>query len=248
MAANLAVNSLNQFIPTDHEEVAKIIMGMNNKNSPTDIIPTVVLKNCVDIFAHAISHLANMSFATGIFPTSFKRGHVIPLLKKKGLNASDPSNYRPITNLTTISKILEKLVLSRLKLQVHLSGNFSEYQSAYRSGHSTESALLKVTDDLNATMDSKSCSTLLSLDISAAFDMIDINRLINRLNTDFGVVGVAASWIRSYLSTRECYVALGVSKSAPWSTNCGVPQGSVLGPLLSRSMYLLSLRFSHISK
>ena len=72
---------------------------------------TVVLKNCVDIFAHAISHLANMSFATGIFPTLFKRGHATPLLKKKGSNASDPSNYRPITNLTTISKILVKLVL-----------------------------------------------------------------------------------------------------------------------------------------
>jgi len=232
IASIAEVNSLDNFRPTDPEEVAMIINTMKCKNSPTDVIPTIVLKNCVDIFAHALSYLANLSFASGTFPKSFKLGHVIPLLKKKGSDEADPSSYRPITNLTTISKILEKLVLSRLRPHVHTSSNFSIHQSAYRPEHSTETALLKVTDDLNVAMDSKVCSTLLSLDISAAFDMIDIDKLVTRLDSVFGIRGSASSWILSYLSGRECYIALDGCRSPTWSTFCGVPQGSVLGPLL----------------
>ena len=115
---------------------------------------------------------------------------------------------------------------------MHQSENFNTYQSAYRSGYSTETALLKVTDDLNTSMGSKSGSILLSLDISAAFDMIDIDILLPRLESEFGIIGSIALWIRSYLTDRECYVSVGGSRSVAWRCREGVPQGSVLIPLI----------------
>ena len=86
------------------------------------------------------------SFQSGKFPACYKRAQVLPLLKKAGLDSSSPANYRPISNLPTVSKILERLVQSRLRPHLCNSDNFSEYQSAYRTGHSTETALLEVLD------------------------------------------------------------------------------------------------------
>ena len=169
----------------------------------------VVIKRCVNVFSSALSHAINMSFSSGIFSGIFKIGHVVPLLKKPRSYVNDPGNYRPITNLMTISKVFEKLVLACLRPHLHASSNFSSYQSAYRSGHSTETATLKVTDDLNSNMENKSCSLLLSLDISAAFYMMDIDTLLSRLHSDFGIAGVASTWLRSYLTDRQCYVAIG---------------------------------------
>src|SRR5664279_1244603 len=91
--------------PTTAVEVAKLISGMPAKSSPLDTVPTSVLKSCIDIFAPAISTLANVSFAQGVFPARFKTAQVLPLLKKKGLDKAQPSNYRPISNLVTISKL-----------------------------------------------------------------------------------------------------------------------------------------------
>ena len=111
------------------------------------------------------------------------------------------------------------------------TGNFSEYQSAYRWGHSTETALLKITDDIHSAMEARSCVVLLALDISAAFDTINHEILLKRLECDFGITGVALEWIRSYISDRECYVAVGSHNSDSWKCASGIPQGSVLGPL-----------------
>jgi hypothetical protein len=227
-----SVGILDGFAATTPEEVAKVINRLKCKSSPTDVIPTLVLKNCVGVFSVALSKLINLSFASGTFPTIFKIGHVIPLLKKPDLDVSDPASYRPITNLMTISKVVEQVVQCRLRAHMHQSANFNEYQSAYRPGHSTESALLKIADDLNSSMDLKSCSVLLSLDISAAFDMINIDILLNRLEMEFGIIGGAASWLRSYLTDRRYYVAIGGSRSDIWVRGEGVPQGSVLGPLI----------------
>ena len=151
-------------------------------------------------------------------------GHVIPLLKKEGLDPDDPSNYRLITNLSTISKILEKLALLRIKAHVSASDNFNLYKSAYREGHSTETALLKVVDDLSIAMDNKSGSILLSLDISAAFDMISHKTLLGRLHSDFGIDGAALKWLSSYLSERSCYISVGELKSSTWQCGAGVPR------------------------
>jgi len=115
---------------------------MPNKSSPLDILLTLLLKSRCHIFAPAITHLINQSFARGKFPAMFKVVQVTSLLKKQGLDKSQPSSYRPISNFNTISKIIERLVPSPMNSHVYASENFNSFQSAYRAGHSTKTTLL----------------------------------------------------------------------------------------------------------
>jgi len=132
-----------------------------------------------------VTRLTNLSLSSSIFPSSLKTGQVTPLLKKPGLNPSVPASYRPISNLSTLSKILEKLALSRLRQHIVWSENFCQYQSAYRAAHSTETALLQVVNDLVMAACNKSPSVLIALDISAAFDTIDHDILCQRADSFF---------------------------------------------------------------
>jgi retron-type reverse transcriptase len=129
-----------------------------------------------------------------------KKARVRPLLKKAGLDQNVLKNYRPVSNLTFISKILEKVVSSRL--DDHLLNNqlMDKVQSAYRKYHSTETALLKVQTDILTALDRGSVAVLLMLDLSAAFDTIDHPILLTRLKNTFGITGHALQWFDSYLS------------------------------------------------
>jgi len=130
--------SLSSFGTVTSGEVLKLITKLPNKSSPLDVLHTSLLKSCADIFAPIIAHLANLSFKQGRFPTEFKLAQVLPLLKKAGADRSQLVNYRPISNLSTISKLIERLALCRLRPHLLSSGNFNPLQSAYRNGHSTE--------------------------------------------------------------------------------------------------------------
>jgi Reverse transcriptase (RNA-dependent DNA polymerase) len=196
-----------------------------------------LLKSSVDVMASLITRLANISFSSGVFPSTLKQGRVTPLLKKPGMDKSVMANYRPITHLSTLSKLLERLALSRLRPRVLSSGNFSEFQSAYRAGHSTETALLRSHNDLVCNIENQRTTVLLALDISAAFDTIDFSILCDRLRLDFGLGGVALDWLHSFLIGRTQYVGAGTSRSSPVTCLSVVPQGSVLGPLLF-AMYI----------
>lgn len=195
-------------------------------------MPTSIIKSCSSLFSDVISHLANLSFSEGCFPTSFKHASVTPLLKKSNLDPNLPSNYRPISNLNNISKILEKLFLARLIPHISSSSNFNPHQSAYRQYHSTETALLHLVDSICHAADSGCATLLLGLDLSAAFDTIDHSTLLNRLHTSFGISGPTLNWVSSYLSNRSFMVRSQSSTSASLPIPCGVPQGSVLGPIL----------------
>ena len=188
------------------------------------------MKACSDEFSVAIAHIANTSFASGRFPSLWKAGLVTPLLKKPGLDATDIKNFRPINNLTTLSKILECLALARLKPHVVSSLNFSPLQSAYRVAHST--AMVKIVDDFLALVYSGSAVALIGLDISAAFDTVSHPKLLTRLETEFGIEGAALGWINSYLSNLHFFVRIRDSSSAVVALSSGVPQGSVLGLIL----------------
>ena len=197
-----------------------------------DYLPVSLLKSSAEVMAPLIARLTNLSFSSGVFPSSLKHGRITPLLKKPGLDKSYLTSYRPITNLSTISKLLEKLALRRIRPHIMSTGNFSEYQSAYRVGHSTETALLKVVNDIaRATCDQKT-TALLALDISAAFDTVDFEVLLQRMSGDFGVNGSALNWLRTFVSGRTQYVGVGAARSMTVDCQSGVPQGSVLGPLL----------------
>ena len=157
---------------------------------------------------------------------------MIPLLKKPSLPKDDPANYRPITNLSTFSKLLEKLAAVRVRPQVITSRHFSSFQSAYRPGYSTETALQRVVSDIRLAAGDGKCTMLLALDISAAFDSLNHDVLCSRLESTFGLSGAVLTWFKSFLSNRSQYVAIEDMRSSTKNLSSGVPQGSVLGPLL----------------
>ena len=180
---------LSDFMPVTPAEVSKLLQSMSNKSSQLDYIPTSLLKSCADIFSILISHLANLSFTQATFPSKFKLALISPLLKKPGLPKSELSDFRPISNLNTIGKILERLALARLFPHISISPSFCPLQSAYRKFHSTETALLKLTNDILETIDSGKITILTALDMSAAFDTLDHATLLHRLEHTFGLSG-----------------------------------------------------------
>jgi len=221
----------SDFTPVTPTEVRNLINSTDLKSSPVDVIPSLLIKSCINSFSVIISHLANLSFSQGHFPSKFKKAQITPLLKKPNLDPSDLSNYRPISNLSTVSKLLERLALNRLAPHL-MSSNFNPFQSAYRKMHSTETALLRTVSDIHNHIDSGSSVLAVSLDLSAAFDTVPHFQLLNRMQTSFGITGSALSWLKSYLDDRTQFVCVGDKRSTPQKLITGVPQGSVLGPLL----------------
>ena len=227
-----ATESLSDFAPVTPAVVTELLYSMSNKSSRLLYIPTSILKSCADTFSLLISHLANLSFSQATFPANFKLALISPLLKKPGLSKSDPSNFRPISNLNTIGKILERLALACLFPHVSVTPSFSPFQSAYCKFHSTETALLKLTNDILETMDSGKITILTALDMSAAFDTLDHATLLHRPEHTFGLSGFVISWIRSYLFSRSSFVKIDSSSSPVTTILTGIPQGSVSGSLL----------------
>jgi hypothetical protein len=156
---------------------------------------------------------------------------ITPLIKKPSLDPSLLASYRPVSNLRTFGKLLERLVQSRIRPHLISSPLFSMRQSAYRPKHSTETACIDITDKLFMATDSSTPTLMVSLDLSAAFDCVVHLKLLTRLSQDFGLSGKALSWVQSYLSDRSQTVSWNGIKSNPVTLSAGVPQGSVLGPL-----------------
>ena len=186
----------------------------------------------IDHLLPTITNIFNQSLSDGSVPDDFKLAQVKPLLKKATLDPNELKNYRPISNLPFLSKILEKIVLHQLSQ--HLSDNnlLSFHQSAYRSDHSTETALLRIVNDILYSLDEDKISVLLLLDLSAAFDTIDHEIILSRLSSKFGLHDTVLNWFRSYLSNRKQFVLVNDMKSDTTTLQFGVPQGSVLGPVL----------------
>lgn len=139
-------------------------------------------------------------------------------------------NYRPVSNLPYVSKILEKVVDACLESHLSLNNLHEEHQSAYRKFHSTQTALLKVQNDILNSFDRNDVTMLVMLDLSAAFDTIDHTTLLHRLQDHFGIAGKPLEWVASYLSDRYQTVTIDGKLSKPVLMKYSVPQGSVLGP------------------
>ena len=183
--------------------------------------------------------IVNNSLLDGQVPSAYKIAAITPIIKKPGLDPLEFSNYRPISNLSFLSKVLERTVASQL--QYYLSANclFEPFQSGFRPSHSTETALIKVTNDLLMPANIGALSILLLLDLSAAFDTVSHSILLSRLH-DLGIRGTVLEWFKSYLTDRKQFVTLGGHTSHTSVVTQGVPQGSVLGPLLF-IVYMLPL-------
>ena len=164
-----------------------------------------------------------MSFHEGKFPACLKTAEIRPLLKKSGADQGDPANFRPISNLSTISEVLERLALAQLRPHLLSSVNFCPFQSGYRTGHCTETALLKLLNDVYTAGDDRRCTVVIGLDISAAFDTISHKTLLHRLHVEFGLSSTVLDWVCSYLSDRRQYVKIGQHSSGLFNSSSGVP-------------------------
>ena len=202
-------------------------MSSPSKCCDLDPLPTVLLKACLDVLIKPITDIINASLCSVLFPEDFKCAHVNPVLKKITLPKEELNSYRPISNLSFISKILEKVVANRLSSHIYING----------LTNASQSALLKVHNDINLNIDNGKVTALTLLDLSAAFDTIDHNILITRLSTWYGISGTALSWFPSYLTDRQQAIKIDYCFSDILPTSCGVPQGSVLRPFALHSVY-----------
>jgi hypothetical protein len=228
-AANL--NILDSFQLVSENDVQKLISASASKSCALDPIPTWLLKKSPAIIP-LLSNLINDSLSKGYMPSDLKNAHVVPALKKASLDRNIFKNYRPISNLAYSSKLIERVVSSQLKEHCLRNEIDMYFQSAYREGHSTETALTRVQNDLLKAVDNQGGAVLVLLDLSAAFDTIDHQVLLMTLRHCIGVSGSALSWFSSYLVDRQQSVRIGGTLSSPKQLPYGVPQGSVLGPQL----------------
>ncbi|XP_053405136.1 uncharacterized protein LOC128558892 [Mercenaria mercenaria] len=172
------IKYFEDFSPASKEEVKRIIIKSASKSCELDPIPTWLLKECLDELLQPLTKIINLSMEQAYVPKMFKSSRIRPLLKKQDLDVDILKNYRPVSNLPFVSKILENVVDARLENHLCLNGLHEEYQSAYRKFHSTETSLLKVQNDILQSLDCNNVTILVLLDLSAAFDTIDHGTLI----------------------------------------------------------------------
>ena len=192
-----------------------------------------------------LQHIVNLCLTTGDFLISCKSSIVIPLIKKPGLDREMLNNYRPVSNLSFLSKVIEKVISIRILGHILDNNIVDSFQSAYRVGHSCETALLRVYNDIVTTVGKGNGSFLVLLDLSAAFDTIDHDNLFYILDKYVGIGGSVLRLIRSYFSDCTQRVQIDGILSDFASLLCGVPQGSVLGPI-KFCLHLLPLRLHNI--
>ena len=167
---------------------------------------------------------------SGIFPDSLKVALVKPLLTKANLDLIE-KNYRLVSNIEFIGKSIERAATVQLIRHITSNNLIEPHQSAYQPCHSTEMALFKVKSDLIKAIENQEIACLVLLDLSAAFNTVDNGNLLQQLTNLFGITGTVKTWIASYLTDQMQKVKVGCSESSPVTLECGVPQGSVLGPI-----------------
>ena len=189
---------------------------MKSKSATCDLdpAPTSFLKLLVDFLLPFLSHIVNLSFKEGCVPSQLKYALILPLLKKLGLDWEMFNNYRPVSNLPFLGKLIERVSAKRLLSHMSLHDLQELFQSAYKEFHSTETSLVKIHNDILSALDDKK------------------SVLLHQLQSDIGISGTAVKWFKSYLSERQQSVRIGDTRSEPSFLECGVPQGSVLGPIL----------------
>ena len=215
------------------DEVLKIIKSTPNKSCDLDPITTSLVLDCISVLLTPITNTVNYSLQEGSSPSCFKTAHVTPSLKKAGLNRNTLKNYRPVSNFSYISKLIEKGVARLINEHIAHEGIFNKNQSAYRVFYSTETALLKIQNDIATSINKGAAVELVLLDLSAAFETIDHSILFNCLQHWYGIDGVVLKWVQSYLNSRKQWIKIDGHLSDAFQLPYGFPQGSVLGPLLT---------------
>ena len=213
------------------DAVRKIILSSSDVSCHLDPIPTWLVKKCVDTVTPIIAKMINFSLDGSCTPNSWKIALVIPLIKKLDI---DPvfENFRPVSNLSFVSKIAEKAVISQLLNHCNEHAPLPTNQTPYRQFHSTKTALIKVQSDILSSMDRQEVTLPVLKYLSAAFDTVDDETIAALLESDFGVTNQALLWIKSFLSGRKQRFLVEQRQSRDFDVATGVPQGCCLGPIL----------------
>ena len=215
--------------PVTASEVHDTVKKLKNKATLDTKINPMKAANSDFGFTEILAHIVNSSFSQGTFPSALKNAKVVPI--HKGGCKTEVANYRPISLLSSFSKIFEKLMHIRVLQFLDSNGSLFENQYGFRPGMSCEHALLNATNSILHSLNRNQITVLLLLDYSKAFDVIEHSILLKKLQ-HYGVRGPALEWFSSYLDHRQQFVSIDGVKSTPTSIQYGVPQGSILGPLL----------------
>ena len=215
--------------PPTRNEIVKIIMNLKTTWTSNDVLPVKLFKKFSNILVIPIIILIENSIQRGVFPCDLKIARITPIHKEGPF--TEPSNFRPISSLFYLSKIYEKFFAERLMKFCSKYSLISAKQFGFQRGISTSDALISLTEDIYTALDDKLHFLATIIDVKKAFDCVNHNILLNKLER-YGVRGVPLNWLTSYLTDRKCYVELGTYKSRMNTFNIGVPQGSILGPLL----------------
>ena len=215
--------------PVSEPEMKRIVSKCNATKPGPDNIPMRIIKNNINILCPVLTALTNKSLTSGIFPDIHKIGKIIPLFKNK--DKYEISNYRPICLLNAMGKLLEKVVSTRIINHLEEKNLLASNQFAYRKGKGTDLANLNFIKNVLNNFDENNYTIAVFLDLTKAFDCVSHQILLKKLKY-YGIIGRAHDWLASYLCNRRQFVSVNGKKSLENSINIGVPQGSILGPLM----------------
>lgn len=218
------------FYPVSKHEVLETIKKLKNKKSTgVDCISVQILKSVADVVCEHFAHLINLSISTGKFPKILKKSIVVPIYKKGDVN--EITNYRPISLLSVFSKVFEKIVLTRIMDYLDKFKLLNSAQHGFRTGRSTQTAALSFVESVYECLDSNFCVAGLFFDLSCAFDTLSFQFILDKCYS-LGFRGIFLEWLRSFLDERTMSVRVNDHFSEEYGVDLGVPQGSVLGPLM----------------
>ena len=219
-----------QMSQVTEDSVLKILSSVNpSKATGLDQLSPKFIKDGAKLISSPLAHIVNLSLTSGIIPNDLKSARVTPIYKKN--SKLEPGNYRPVSILSTISKLFERIVYNQLDQYLCEHKLLYEYQSGFRSSYSTDTCLVHLIDYLKLEQDKGNFIGMVLLDLQKAFDTVDHEILLRKLEA-LGVQNQSVDWFKSYLQERQQVVEISGTSSKPSTITCGVPQGSILGPLL----------------
>ena len=221
-----------KFQTVDKNHTKKLIEKLGNSTSVgLDGLDAISLKIISDEIAEPLNHIVNLSITKSTFANKWKLGRIVPIYKGKGKDRTTPESYRPVSLLPAVSKVIEKTIQEQVSRHMRNERLWNDNHHAYKEHYSTTTALGQLTDLLFEASDDKLISIAMSVDESAAFDVIQHNMLLQKLHL-YNFDTTAITWVANYLSHRSQFVTIGCHNSQINNVTCGVPQGSTLGPTL----------------